>query len=600
MEKKHIYFLEVMVIALFVLIAFLYSADKNNSASINSIAQEVNRLSEILPEEDLAQISSPLNNISDSLTDAEKNVDELNSQLIAIKENELERISGYVDTLQTGVNDVLKNLRTDSTESIENLNSSITQLSSALEEIRSAYGTELSTQLKAIIDEFGQEINKITKGMASNQSIQEQSIQDLKKIVLGLSEQLDLFSLYIQQATDGSAIASSSFELASDVTKNYIERRYYYLNAIMHNPTEPTYYTSYISFLDENNAVPDEYWMLATIIDSAMVQMDPSSIDDLLPIYEEISSETYLIESDTEEVLTDTYFTWQNSATAFLEKVKSGELDGIQADYDSVETAYNLLDEISMEDQEQYELINQLYSIYSTYFSLLDLYDRISKMDDDTFISSYLLFSQLIDSVKSAFLINAFGEEYENSFNATYRDVLDISEEINTRYDSIRALQLLDSIKSLSAEADRLASSGSLSDSNLDAIIEKYGEIQFEFSSYVSTITTQDSIQYINQMQEVLSKIQEKIYTAQFTEYQLWASSILSSASMVEKNYEKEDQLNALYELGYFEITPSLLIPQLSVVYNSIDWKGMEKRSSLTVDQLVEKYNPVYKGIGEV
>ena len=290
MEKKHIYFLEVMVIVLFVLIAFLYSASKDNSTNINSIVQEVNRLSEIKPDEDLEQTASPLNNISGSIADAEKNIDELNSQLITIRENELEIISDYVDKLQTGVNDILKDLKSDSTASIDDLNSSITQLTSTLEEITSAYKAELPIQLKTIVDEFGKEINEIAKGIDTNQSRQEQLIQDLEKIVLGLTEQLDLFSLYIQQTTDGSTIASSSFESASDVTKNYIERRYYYLNAIMHNPTEPTYYTSYISFLDDNNAAPDEYWMLATILDSAMVQMDPRSIDVLLPIYENLSS----------------------------------------------------------------------------------------------------------------------------------------------------------------------------------------------------------------------------------------------------------------------------------------------------------------------
>lgn len=101
-------------------------------------------------------------------------------------------------------------------------------------------------------------------------------------------------------------------------------------------------------------------------------------------------------------------------------------------------------------------------------------------------------------------------------------------------------------------------------------------------------------------MQELLSKVQKDIYTAQFTEYQLWASEILSNASKVKDVYRKEDRLEALYDLGYFEINPSLLIPQLSTVYNAIDWADMKDKSIYTVDQLIKKYNPVIKGIGDV
>lgn len=601
MEKRHIYFLEILLIVVLLLLSFVFISNKRNSEDIEWISNEVSRLSETLPEGDTEKIRASLNHITKSLSEAEGNAEGINSQLLSLGEDEIIKIADSIDVFQTSVDEVLANLDLSSNKSIEDLKANITQLSLTLDEISLNHTTELSAKLKAVIDEFKGELENIVNDLASTKIDQETLTQDLEQIVLDLSEQMNLFSQYIKQATDGSAIAAESFSCAADATRTYEERRYYYLNAIMHNPTEAKYYNDYILFLDDNNAIPDEYWTLATILDSAMTQMEPSAIKILLPIYEEITSEILVADSETEEAFVDTYSVWQNSAENFVEKVRSGHFESneIQTYYDAAVLAYEALDEVVLEDQKKYELVNQLYSLFSSYFNLSDLYNRVMEMDDDTFISSYPLASQIIESGKSAFLVNLFGEEYRVVIDNTYKEILHISEEINKRYDSVRARQLLESIDSLAKEVNRVLSSP-LSRSSLDSVIEKYREVQLGFSTYASTITSQDSISYVTEMQESLSKIQEDIYTEQFTEYQLWASSILSRASAVKSNYEKEYRLDALYSLGYFEINPSLLIPQLSAVYNSVDWADMEKNSRYTVDQLIKKYNPAIKAIGEV
>ena len=601
MEKRHIYFLEILSIVLILLFSLLYSSNKSNSEEIDAIYQEVERMSEDKYKDGSEQMEFSIDFIEESLLEAEINIEKINNQLLPISEVEVKKIGDSIEVFQTSIDEILTNIDSNSNKSIEDLESSITQLALTLDEISSKHEKNLSTTFKAIITEFQRDLDDVVKDMTSTQNSQELLTQDLEQIVLDLSEQLNLFSLYIQQATDGSAIAAESFSCAADATRTYEERRYYYLNAIMHNPTEAKYYNDYILFLDDNNAIPDEYWTLATILDSAMTQMEPSAIKILLPIYEEITSEILVADSETEEAFVDTYSVWQNSAEDFIEKVKSGHFESneIQTYYDAAVLAYEALDEVALEDQKQYELVNHLYSLFSSYFNLSDLYKRVMGMDDDTFISSYPLASQIIESGKSAFLVNSYGDEYSVIIDNTYKEILHISEEINKRYDYVRALQLLESLKSLVTETNRVVSSSS-SSSSLDSVIEKYREVQLEFSTYASTITSQDSTNYIMEMQEFLSAIQEDIYTAQFTEYQLWASSILSRASSVKSDYEKEDRLNVLYRLGYFEINPSLLIPQLSAVYNSIDWADMEEKSRYTVDQLIKRYNPIIKGIGEI
>ena len=585
------FLLTFFFILLVLLLSLLIYFDLDNSKDLEELSIEVSRLSESLYQEGSKEMTSSFDQIEESLLKVENNIEEISSQLFSLKENEITKISDSINVFLA---------KLDSRNSSEDLRSSITQLSSSLDEFASDYGTELSAMFKPIIADFRQDFDDVIKEMTSTQNNQESLTRNLEQIVMDLSEQLDLFSLYIQQATDGSAIAAESFMFALDDTKDYGERRYYYLNAIMHNPTEATYYYDYISFLDENNAVPDEYWTLATIIDSAMTQMEPSSIEILLPIYEGITSGISATDTETEESFVDTYSVWQNSAETFIETVKSGQFgqNEIQSYYESTVLAYETLNEVALDDQKQYELVNQLYSLFSSFFNVSDLYNRVMEMDDDTFIASYPLASQIVESGKSAFLANPFGEEYRVTTDNAYKEILHISEEINKRYDSVRALQLLESLKSLVTETNRVVSSSS--SSSLDSVIEKYRKVQLEFSTYASTITSQDSTNYITAMQELLSAIQEDIYTAQFTEYQLWASSILSSASSVKSDYEKEDRLNVLYRLGYFEINPSLLIPQLSAVYNSIDWADMEDKSKYTRDELIKRYNPVIKGIGEI
>lgn len=249
------FLLTFFFILLVLLLSLLIYFDLDNSKDLEELSIEVSRLSESLYQEGSKEMTSSFDQIEESLLKAENNIEEISSQLFSLKENEITKISDSINVFLA---------KLDSKNSSEDLRSSITQLSSSLDEFASGYGTELSAMFKPIIADFRQDLDDVIKEMTSTQNNQESLTRNLEQIVMDLSEQLDLFSLYIQQATDGSAIAAESFMLALDDTKDYGERRYYYLNAIMHNPTEATYYYDYISFLDENNAVPDEYWTLAT------------------------------------------------------------------------------------------------------------------------------------------------------------------------------------------------------------------------------------------------------------------------------------------------------------------------------------------------
>ena len=539
MEKNHFYFLEILLIVVISLLSFLVITDRRNSESIKEVSNEVRQLSEAISKSVTEESVIVHDYSTESLADVEINASEPDSHSFSLGDYGIEQIDDLKDIFHASMDKILGN--------------------------------------------------------------QELLAKDLKQNVLGLSEQMQIISKYINQTADGNAIATESFNYASDDTKPYEERKYYFLNAIMHNPADTQYYNEYILFLDRNNAVPEEYWTLAAILDSAMAQMNPDLIEVLLPIYKKITSEIIVNKSEKNEDAVDTFSIWHDSAESFLETVKSGQFESneMQSLYEEALYAFEALEEFTPEDQKQYELINQLYSLYSSYFRLCDLHDRVIEMDADTFISSYSLVNQNMESGKSAFLIASLGEEYKVTIDKTYKEILNISEKVNELYDLYRAMKIFKSIESLATELTSDVSS-SLSNSDLESIIERYGEVKIEYSTYLSTITSQSSLSYVTVMQELLSKVQKDIYTAQFTEYQLWASEILSNASKVKDVYRKEDRLEALYDLGYFEINPSLLIPQLSTVYNAIDWADMKDKSIYTVDQLIKKYNPVIKGIGDV
>lgn len=493
-------------------------------------------------------------------------------------------------------------------QELGSLNNSLSQIDSKTIKQSVDYLNTLITKAQNNVSDITTQISNFSK---------EETEPLVKKLTLlqdnqnQLIKEFNNLSSYVRESTDESKLATEAFRFASDHKKSYSERKYYYLNAIMHNPTEPTYYNSYIEFLNNNKANIDEYWTIATILDSAMTQMKPSAIEQLLPIYESIYSTTHIEETKDNEDSINSYEIWQDNAKIFFEKITTGNFSykEIETYYNAATLAYESIEELDNKTQTKYELMNNLYSLYSSYFSLLDLYKKMMSkdMDDATFISSYPIASQIVESVKSAFLISSFEENFKKTINRDYNEICSFSNKLNTKYDSIRACQLFISLQSLVSETNRVVSriknasnnSGYQMLTEWNTVLEKYKEIQLRVSTYASSITIQESVKDITKMQELLSQIQKNIYTIQFTDYQLWASKILTEAEKV-KQKEDNEQLEALFSLGYFEINPSLLIPQLYSLYNSIDVSSMEKKSTVTFEQLVSKYKPVIKGIGEV
>lgn len=495
---------------------------------------------------------------------------------------------------------------------VENLYDSVISLNTVLSDIE----TNTSEELNSINSDFSNQIVTLMGNLSTMEAEQKRIVDDMNQSVTTFSEKVDVFSQFLRDSSmDGKATAKQSFDLASDTSRSYSERRYYFLNALMHDPTEVSYYNEFIAFLDANNANPEEYWMISSILDTAMMQMDPESITNLLPIYDSITSISYVEEDFEEDEVVDYHAQWIENTNSFLALVKSDSfsLDELQNHYDHALLSYGSLEDLSQEDQALYEEIDMLYSLHSSFLGFKDLYLKMIKMDDDAFLSSYPTTSQIAVSVRDALLLSSVTDEYQNALDDAYSELIMYIEILNSRYDEIRANRLMESINSLLVEFEvvelktqpqemeyLLMQYSEFADSDFDSVLKRYQEIQVEFSMYASSITSQKGSEYIVQVQESLDKAKEKIYVYQFTEYQLWASKILVDATSVKSEYPKEEQLDELYNLGYFEINPALLIPQLLAVYNSIEWTDMEKRSEASIEDLVRKYNPVIKGLGEI
>ena len=519
--------------------------------------------------------------------------------------DEINRIESVIQEI-SDMNELIS--KTD----VENLYDSVISLNTVLADIE----TNTSDELNSISSDFSSHIDTLTGNLSAMEAEQKKIVDNMNQSVTTFSEKVDVFSQFLRDSSvDGKATAKQSFDLASDASRSYSERRYYFLNALMHDPTEVSYYNEFIAFLDTNNASPEEYWMISSILDTAMMQMDPDSITNLLPIYESITSISYVDDDFEEDEVVDYHAQWIENTNSFLALVKSDSfsLDELQNHYDQALLSYGSLEDLSQEDQALYEEIDMLYSLHSSFLGFKDLYLKMIKMDDDAFLSSYPTTSQIAVSVRDALLISSVTDEYQNALDDAYNELIMYIEILNSRYDEIRANRLVESINSLLVEFEvvelktqpqemeyLLMQYSEFADSDIDSVLKRYKEIQVEFSIYASSVTSQKGSEYIVQIQESLDKAKEKVYVYQFTEYQLWASEILVDATSVKSEYSKEEQLDELYNLGYFEINPALLIPQLLTVYNSIEWTDMEKRSEASIEELVRKYNPVIKGLGEI
>ena len=617
MNKKHVIVTYLILAVILILIFIGLNETKSNKQEMIALDNNISNLmdSQTGLNEKIRTMESSVSDIADTVDILELNdlatqisiicsdlakldtsLTEIGSLADTVPSDVSKSIASIIDTLESN----LQSYESEFSNIILTLNSDIDGINYAFEEVLQTNSTAIASatnDFQLLVEDFKSQISNLDELAASSlSSVQEQNtklVASLSASVSELDKRFSEFGSYINSITQNEGSAEKAFEMASDPTIGTEQRQYSYLNAIYHNPTKPEYYTAYIDFLDSISADPEDYMNVVSVLDSAMLQMDSSSIPMLLPIYDEL---TVSMKDDNISGV-DYIGIWNSARKAFFDYGLEDSKDiGVLTDYYNQATqAYSYLIDPTEEDISSYSDINEIYSMYSLYETVDTIYSNLNDLDDDSYVSSYPITSQVVSSSIMNFSM------YENSYlnfsddiNVLYVNMLNVSTEMAERYDSVRAEDVISKMNELKKDVNEITSD------TVDEIVAEYNKIQLEVTSFISSAVSESAFEYINSMQNLLGDIQEGIYTQQFVDYQVWASNILNKAAAVKDDYNKEYRLQALYRMDFFDINRGLLIPELANVYDSIDWKSMVSQSRYSAEHLITTFKPVIKNIGEV
>lgn len=398
---------------------------------------------------------------------------------------------------------------------------------------------------------------------------------------------------------ENPVIAKQAFRLASDESINSDYRNSYYIYAIIRNPFEAQYYESYFEYLDEANAPSESYYYIITLLDNFISNYDLDRLSILVDI-QEIAIDKYLMVIEVEEKIAaqdaekfenTMHESWNILFNQFLSLSNNFDKDLLEASYSSLSELYSLISNSEGIIDEQYELMNNIVLLYSTYLQANNLFDNLQTSDDSIFIDLFENSSTTWSSLISVYNNRDKNNEssYQELIGTWLKDILNMKSIANNRYNDILYnlcnKEILIAKKIISQSIYTLEKSIALD--NLDEKI----------SSYIGKINNNN---YTTKLYESYNEVKNIVYQAQFTDYQIFVANKLVEIDSKLAEADKDERLEVLFKNEYFNIERSLLINELLKVYDNLNSDAIIAKSEKTISTLLEYY-PIKKiALGDV
>lgn len=577
-------------------------------------------------EEIIQKLEAELNALSSTLAaeviEFSDSIDSLNNDfaLLGMRLDRIEdtgkdvltimKSSSVADEISQGISRIEDKM--DKTESF--MQNGITVLNNKLEALSSSFAnhnSEISSFEGHIISEF-KKIEEANRNITTKGEMLDKEINKILSVVT--SEELDqkisdvtskiedVFS--IVNGDKAGEIAEKSFSLAENISMDNESRDVFYLNAIYHDPTNIDYFISYIDFLDSTGAPDEKYWALSQTVYASMLQFDSSVVEDLLPIYVSVvnsyaSSDT-IEDEEEQESYVDPKKTWQDAVDMFSSypASESFSFDELSFIYDIVKESFYSLTTAGVEESDMMSNIDNIYNLYASYESIKDAEVAYSVLDDFDFIVSFNSFNSFLEATKFALLTRNRSNDltYAALLDNAMSEINDIQQRMLLRNDDIiyKELELvLNELRSTSA---------TITEYNKEQILSRYSKVKVQYSESLASLLSMKADEYISSLNDLMTDITKNIYEYQFTQYQLWASEVISNAYKAVDAAKKGDKLKELYKSDFFEIIPSNLIPQLKDAYDSIykHYEDYKDDSTTSEASLIRRYSIVRRDIGGV
>lgn len=403
------------------------------------------------------------------------------------------------------------------------------------------------------------------------------------------------------------------YEKACDESSN--NRNLFYLAAIIQDSTNAEYCWSYIEYLDEIAATYNDYYTLASLVETAILNNSYKEVEGLVAVYNYILS-SYLstyAEDNSSDLVSDFEITkakldknftslWSLASEIFSYSAFSDCVEEIKNTYSYLVETFGET-EIA-EYEERYLLLIQTEEFLSSLNNTSIYLDTLKKMEDSDFVYAYHYVASMFDSAISAIVVTDMSTYGIFATLAEFmaQSILADVSTLNQRYDSLLLNEVNFSFDSLIAHITTYDSVVINSDEEYSYVVKKYEEYATDFTIAQSSLRSyRTSTALVSEISSKMNQVSSALYSYQYQKYQLWAAELLMNIKeALDEEKKVEGKLEVLYREGYFNIDSGSIIPKLKTIYDSLYEEKFTEKSSKTDAELLKIYGVSVKSIGEV
>jgi len=428
-------------------------------------------------------------------------------------------------------------------------------------------------------------------------------VDELNASVKTLDQNVSLFKEYyegLDNSESPEAIAEESYKLATSNLTDASKKKYYYLNSIYHDPTNIAYYEAYINFLDSVGASYEEYWNLSNITESAMLQMATDAIEGLFPIYGLLNGNSFLQPEDLEigNQTDESLAKWKAAKDAFFSywSSKTFNKEEFEQRYVLLMESYSALNDPSQEIQFDIASAENIYSLFNLYRIAVDNKRILDQLSNQDFEILYKASEVARNEAILGFLVRdlSLDRTYNYTITGWQQEISRMEQSLAGRFDKILIDKILSKCRILYDLAQKITSE------TLSQLESEFMNLQIQYSQAMASLKSDVSTEERSTIENLMREISQAIYNQQFINYQIWTSDRIVILKEEVDAARTPQKLEKLYENGFFEINPSLLIPRIKTAYDALLQDAAPDKSAINESELIKKYIKAYKALGEV
>lgn len=375
--------------------------------------------------------------------------------------------------------------------------------------------------------------------------------------------------------------ASIAIEKARNVDLPLDLREYQYIYAIFNSTGKVEYLNEYLEFIDEY--YPDDqsrYSYLIQLAENYMMLYSPDMISEYMEI---INNSSVFISDDEFDV--DYAAEWNSAFSYFLSLAENFDNDEFLHTYNELIYLSSMLSDEFSDITEKMESVNNIWNLYFSYSTVLNINKTVENLSVDLFKTNYLVIADQMNTVLFDFIIRDTSKElgYSSIIEGWQDEISECIKDLDYRYQDI-----------IISEAENKFSS-IISDIGNQSAKNRYEALLALQQEYAPIIGNSNNNSKLDKRKEDLSNNLNSFidwyYDRMYSSYQNYAARLIVDIKENIDSYEKKDKLEYLFSVGYFRINSNLLVGNLYQLYSGILTEDIVNNSDTDLETLQTMYS---------